>query len=160
MLKSSILSQRKSPNSLHRSQRGQPLREAMEIPPSDDNFPSVRFPFSEIMTIFAPPYEALRALVAELVDAPDLGSGCSRSAGSSPVRRTLKNAKRLLFNRLAFLLSINCYCFCYFSPNQATFKPHQEREKPTIHRGQSVSNVQLEIYLTVKICCKDNNNIR
>ena len=31
------------------------------------------------------------ALVAELVDAPDLGSGCSRSAGSSPVRRTIKN---------------------------------------------------------------------
>ena len=33
------------------------------------------------------------ALVAELVDAPDLGSGCSRSAGSSPVRRTTLNAK-------------------------------------------------------------------
>ena len=31
------------------------------------------------------------ALVAELVDAPDLGSGCSRSAGSSPVRRTIQN---------------------------------------------------------------------
>ena len=28
------------------------------------------------------------ALVAELVDALDLGSSCSRSAGSSPVRRT------------------------------------------------------------------------
>ena len=34
--------------------------------------------------------------MAELVDAPDLGSGVSRRAGSSPVRRTFKS-KRLLF---------------------------------------------------------------
>ena len=31
------------------------------------------------------------APVAELVDAPDLGSGVSRRAGSSPVRRTQRN---------------------------------------------------------------------
>ena len=35
------------------------------------------------------------APVAELVDAPDLGSGVSRRAGSSPVRRTIKNPNSL-----------------------------------------------------------------
>ena len=42
------------------------------------------------------------APVAKLVDAPDLGSGVSRRVGSSPIRRTLKNAKLLIFNSLAF----------------------------------------------------------
>ena len=37
-------------------------------------------PVAELERSFAP--------VAELVDAPDLGSGVSRRAGSSPVRRT------------------------------------------------------------------------
>ena len=32
-----------------------------------------------------------KAPVAELVDASDLGSGVSRRAGSSPVRRTFKD---------------------------------------------------------------------
>ena len=36
----------------------------------------------------APKKERSFAPVAELVDAPDLGSGVSRRAGSSPVRRT------------------------------------------------------------------------
>ena len=36
----------------------------------------------------SPNTERSYALVAELVDAPDLGSGVSRRAGSSPVRRT------------------------------------------------------------------------
>ena len=31
------------------------------------------------------------ALVAELVDAPDLGSGVARRVGSSPIRRTQRN---------------------------------------------------------------------
>ena len=42
------------------------------------------------------------APVAELVDALDLGSSCSRSAGSSPVRRTTLNAKQLNISCLAF----------------------------------------------------------
>ena len=37
---------------------------------------------------FAQKKERSFAPVAELVDAPDLGSGVSRRAGSSPVRRT------------------------------------------------------------------------
>ena len=37
---------------------------------------------------FRPKTERSFAPVAELVDAPDLGSGVSRRAGSSPVRRT------------------------------------------------------------------------
>lgn len=43
----------------------------------------------------------ISAPVAELVDAPDLGSGCLRSAGSSPVRRTSKKGKALM--RLSLL---------------------------------------------------------
>ena len=35
-----------------------------------------------------------KAPVAELVDAPDLGSGVSRRAGSSPVRRTMKSCQK------------------------------------------------------------------
>ena len=38
------------------------------------------------------------APVAELVDAPDLGSGVSRRAGSSPVRRTIQNPNCLILN--------------------------------------------------------------
>ena len=37
---------------------------------------------------FATALQLSHALVAELVDAPDLGSGVLRRAGSSPVRRT------------------------------------------------------------------------
>ena len=37
-----------------------------------------------------------QAPVAELVDAPDLGSGVSRRAGSSPVRRTKKKTERVV----------------------------------------------------------------
>ena len=42
------------------------------------------------------------ALVAELVDAPDLGSGVSRRAGSSPVRRTNKNPNCLNMSSWGF----------------------------------------------------------
>lgn len=42
------------------------------------------------------------ALVAELVDAPDLGSGVSRRAGSSPVRRTNKNPNYLIISGWGF----------------------------------------------------------
>ena len=47
--------------------------------------------FSYLCTRFRPDgpmTERSFAPVAELVDAPDLGSGVSRRAGSSPVRRT------------------------------------------------------------------------
>lgn len=43
------------------------------------------------------------ALVAELVDAPDLGSGGLRRVGSSPIRRTLANVKWLIISYLTFL---------------------------------------------------------
>ena len=45
------------------------------------------------------------ALVAELVDAPDLGSGVSRRAGSSPVRRTIQNPDYLI---------ISGWDFCFY----------------------------------------------
>lgn len=45
------------------------------------------------------------ALVAELVDAPDLGSGVSRRAGSSPVRRTILNPNYLI---------ISGWDFCFY----------------------------------------------
>ena len=48
------------------------------------------------------------ALVAELVDAPDLGSGVSRRAGSSPVRRTNKNPNYLIISGWGF-------CFYVFA---------------------------------------------
>ena len=34
------------------------------------------------------------ALVAKLVDAPDLGSGVARRVGSSPIRRTMRQKSR------------------------------------------------------------------
>lgn len=46
------------------------------------------------------------ALVAELVDAPDLGSGVSRRAGSSPVRRTNKNPNYLIISGWDFCFNI------------------------------------------------------
>lgn len=57
------------------------------------------------MRLFPLPSDILyNALVAELVDAPDLGSGVLGREGSSPFRRTLKNAKLLTFNSLAFFV--------------------------------------------------------
>ena len=44
------------------------------------------------------------ALVAELVDAPDLGSGVSRRAGSSPVRRTIQNPNYLIISGWDFCI--------------------------------------------------------
>ena len=38
------------------------------------------------------------APVAELVDAPDLGSGVPRRVGSSPIRRTIKNPNCLILS--------------------------------------------------------------
>ena len=47
----------------------------------------------------------LSALVAELVDALDLGSSDSCRVGSSPIRRTEKQmAKRLRWKRLAIFI--------------------------------------------------------
>ena len=36
--------------------------------------------------------------MAELVDAPDLGSGVSRRVGSSPIRRTLVSSGQLVYS--------------------------------------------------------------
>ena len=50
------------------------------------------------------------APVAELVDAPDLGSGVSRRAGSSPVRRTMQNNRQngcQIYHKYAILVE-NC----------------------------------------------------
>ena len=44
-----------------------------------------------------------KALVAKLVDAPDLGSGSLRCVGSSPIRRTKENPKCLIYKHLGFL---------------------------------------------------------
>ena len=53
------------------------------------------------------------ALVAELVDAPDLGSGVSRRAGSSPVRRTIQNPNYLIISGWDFCF----YIFAEFLPS-------------------------------------------
>ena len=47
------------------------------------------------------------APVAELVDAPDLGSGVSRRAGSSPVRRTMGKNGCSTYHKRAILIE-NC----------------------------------------------------
>ena len=39
-----------------------------------------------------------KALVAKLVDAPDLGSGVLRRVGSSPIRRTIRNPNCLILS--------------------------------------------------------------
>ena len=48
----------------------------------------------------SPNTERSYALVAELVDAPDLGSGVSRRAGSSPVRRTERKKRQKMLNNI------------------------------------------------------------
>ena len=48
----------------------------------------------------SPNTERSSALVAELVDAPDLGSGVLRRAGSSPVRRTERKNRQNKVNNL------------------------------------------------------------
>ena len=56
--------------------------------------------------------------MAELVDAPDLGSGVSRRVGSSPIRRTKMIAKWLMSSRLAFCFvpfGVALACFCALS---------------------------------------------
>ena len=49
------------------------------------------------------------ALVAELADAPDLGSGVLRREGSSPFRRTKKNPKYFRVFRIFLLFLISEY---------------------------------------------------
>ena len=60
---------------------------------------------------YVPKTERSFAPVAELVDAPDLGSGVSRRAGSSPVRRTRHKRKAkngsLTYHNHAILIE-NC----------------------------------------------------
>ena len=60
------------------------------------------------------------ALVAELADAPDLGSGALRREGSSPFRRTLKNPKCLFIRYLGFFIWI----FAEFLPRYFSFIIH------------------------------------
>ena len=53
---------------------------------------------SEFFRTFAAANSMYAAPVAKLVDAPDLGSGVLRCAGSSPVRRTEENPNRLVLS--------------------------------------------------------------
>ena len=47
-------------------------------------------PFIKKSLIFAAENRGTIALVAKLVDAPDLGSGVAIRVGSSPIRRTMR----------------------------------------------------------------------
>ena len=55
-----------------------------------------------------------KALVAKLVDAPDLGSGVARRVGSSPIRRTIQNPNCLILSGWDF-------CFYVFGNILATY---------------------------------------
>ena len=55
------------------------------------------------------------ALVAKLVDAPDLGSGGSGRVGSSPIRRTKGNRNCLIFKRFRFPFLVLCSQNCSHS---------------------------------------------
>ena len=61
-------------------------------------------PFIKKSLIFAAENRGTIALVAKLVDAPDLGSGVAIRVGSSPIRRTERGEKAI---SLLFLLGDN-----------------------------------------------------
>ena len=59
-------------------------------------------PFIKKSLIFAAENRGTIALVAKLVDAPDLGSGVAIRVGSSPIRRTKKERKKFLSFSVAY----------------------------------------------------------
>ena len=70
------------------------------------------------------------ARVAKLVDAPDLGSGVLRCAGSSPVRRTTTKKGRMDHHvRSAFFIPTPAY-----RRHKSTENPPKTKESPQIHR--------------------------
>ena len=59
-------------------------RKNTTLPLKNKKYPAFSLVFSTLLLNLHPKF----ALVAKLVDAPDLGSGVSRRRGSSPLRRT------------------------------------------------------------------------
>ena len=98
-------------------------------------------PHSEKSIIFAPVY----ALVAKLVDAPDLGSGGFGRVGSSPIRRTAVHSQKKattytasppgkpckllpLFVQLPWKAAVRRYFNAY---STLTYKKNRERSPPS-----------------------------
>ena len=86
-----------------------------EIFPDIDIFISKNVGGNKVFCKFAPP-QKIYALVAELADAPDLGSGVLRREGSSPFRRTLISC--LFFFFLLFDISYSVFYVQYLVVNK------------------------------------------
>ena len=97
------------------------------------------------------------ALVAELVDAPDLGSGVSRRAGSSPVRRTNKNPNYLIISGWGF-------CFYVFAEllRDYLYKPRQKCHNINFNilfsHIKEKTTLQLCFLIKISYLCRRNGN--
>ena len=97
------------------------------------------------------------ALVAELVDAPDLGFGVSRRAGSSPVRRTNKNPNYLIISGWGF-------CFYVFAEllRDYLYKPRQKCHNINFNilfsHIKEKTTLQLCFLIKISYLCRRNGN--
>ena len=70
-------------------------------------------PFIKKSLIFAAENRGTIALVAKLVDAPDLGSGVAIRVGSSPIRRTMRQKRNFRENFPLLSYSPRCCLSTY-----------------------------------------------
>ena len=102
-------------------------------------------------------HPSYHALVAELADAPDLGSGVPRREGSSPFRRTIQNPNCLN-------MSSQDFCFYVFAEllRAYLYKPRQKCHNINFNilfsHIKEKTTLQLCFSIKISYLCRRNGN--